>query len=113
MADGIGLIVYPVTDLAQAKPIYRALLGVDPYVDQPYYVGFRVDGREVGLDPNGHKKGMTGPVGYREVADIRAGVKELVAAGAKVHQDVQDVGGGKLTAMLADPDNNMVGLSQA
>jgi hypothetical protein len=29
-----------------------------------------VEGQNVGLDPNGHSKGMTGPVGYRHVDDI-------------------------------------------
>jgi hypothetical protein len=37
-------------------------LGVAPYVDAPYYVGFKVGELEVGLDPNGHRKGQTGPI---------------------------------------------------
>ena len=43
----IKLIVYPVRDLARAKTFYRALLGVDPYVDSPFYVGYRVGEQEI------------------------------------------------------------------
>jgi hypothetical protein len=32
------------------------------HADQPYHVGFRT-GEQVGLDPNGHAKGMTGRSG--------------------------------------------------
>ena len=64
MSDGISLLVYPVTDLGRAKALFTALLGVEPYADQPYYVGYRVGGQEIGLDPNGHAK-APGPIGYR------------------------------------------------
>ncbi len=36
-----------------------------------YYVGFKVGDQDIGLGPNGHAKGMTGPVGYRNVNDIK------------------------------------------
>jgi catechol 2,3-dioxygenase-like lactoylglutathione lyase family enzyme len=53
----------PVKDIARAKALYNDLLGVEPIMDQPHYVGDRVGGQDVGLDPNGHSKGMTIPVG--------------------------------------------------
>ena len=71
MDQGIRLFVYPVKDLAQAKTLYRTLLGVEPYTDEAYYVGFRVADQEIGLDPHGHRKGMTGPVGYWHTNDIQ------------------------------------------
>ena len=71
MASGMQLIVYPVKDLAQAKKLYSALLGVAPYVDSPYYVGFRVGDQEIGLDPNGHLQGLTAPLAYWWVDDIK------------------------------------------
>jgi len=40
MTSGISTIIYPVQDLAQAKTLYGKLLGVAPYPDQAYYVGF-------------------------------------------------------------------------
>jgi predicted enzyme related to lactoylglutathione lyase len=112
MSQGISLIVYPVADLAKATALYRELIGVDPYAESPYYVGFRVDGQEVGLDPNGHKKGMTGPLCYVPVEDIKTRLQELVDAGAEVVEDVHDVGGGKLIATFKDADGNITGLAQ-
>jgi predicted enzyme related to lactoylglutathione lyase len=105
-------IIFPVRDLGQAKQTFGQWLGAEPYVDQPYYVGFRVGDQEVGLDPNGHRQGLTGPVPYVLVDDIRGRLQSLVAAGAQVVQDVRDVGNGRLVASLKDADGNMLGLMQ-
>ena len=112
MNNGISTIIYPVKDVAQAKPIYAALLGVAPYVDSAYYVGYRVGDQEVGLDPHGHKKGMTGPIGYRDVPDIQASLQQLVDAGAQVQEAPHDVGAGLLIATVKDADGNVLGLRQ-
>jgi predicted enzyme related to lactoylglutathione lyase len=112
MTAGLKTIVYPVKDIDRAKALFTALLGVEPYADQPYYVGFKDAGQDVGLDPNGHAKGLTGPVPYWHVDDIRARLAALVEAGAEVLQDVQDVGGGRLIASVKDTDGNLVGLLQ-
>jgi len=92
--------------------LYRKFLGVDPYADAAYYVGFRVGDQEIGLDPNGHKKGMTGPIRYRQVEDIKRSLQALLDAGAQAQQEVTDVGGGKLIASVKDADGNMIGLLQ-
>ena len=113
MTAGIRTIIYPVKDLAQAKPLYRQLLGVEPYMDEAYYVGFNVDGQDVGLDPHGHSKGMTGPLSYWHVDDIEASLKMLLDAGAEAQQAVKDVGGGKLIASVKDADGNVIGLLQS
>ena len=109
MTHGMNTIIVPVKDLARAKSLYATLLGVQPYIDEPYYVGFRVGGQELGLDPNGHTHGATG---YWQVDDIRASAQELVRAGAQSVQDAKDVGGGRLTAVLKDVDGNIIGLLQ-
>jgi predicted enzyme related to lactoylglutathione lyase len=106
-------IIYPVKDLTQAKTLYSRLLGVAPYVDAAYYVGFRVGDQEVGLDPNGHKQGLAGPIGYWEVEDIKESVQQLLDSGAEVQQEVKDVGGGKLIASVKDADGNITGLMQS
>ncbi|MEU2282626.1 VOC family protein [Streptomyces sp. NPDC013178] len=112
MTTGLQTIIYPVKDIDRAKALFSALLGVEPYADEPYYVGFKAAGQDVGLDPNGHAKGMTGPVPYWHVDDIRARLAALLEAGAEVLQDVQDVGGGRLIAYVKDADGNLVGLLQ-
>jgi predicted enzyme related to lactoylglutathione lyase len=106
-------VLYPVKDIAAAKQVYGHLLGVAPSMDEAYYVGFDVDGQHIGLDPNGHGKGMNGPVGYWHVDDINESLAALLAAGAATQQPVSDVGGGKLVATVADADGNVIGLLQA
>jgi len=112
MSEGIKTLIYPVRHIEQTKSLLKIVLGVEPYVDAPYYVGFRTDGSEIGLDPNGHGQGMTGPVPYTEVADIKATYDLLVEAGAEGVQDPKDVGQGKLIAYVKDADGNMIGLMQ-
>lgn len=112
MTAGLHTIIYPVKDLDRTKALFTALLGTEPYADEPYYVGFKDAGQDVGLDPNGHAKGMTGPVPYWHVADIKATHAALLEAGAESLQDVHDVGGGRLIASVKDADGNLVGLLQ-
>ena len=113
MNQGISLFVYPVKDIAQAKTLYSTLLGVEPYVDGAYYVGFRIGDQEIGLDPNGHSKGMTGPIGYCQVNDIQKSLQALLDAGAQTQQEITDVGGGRLIASVKDADSNIIGLIQS
>ncbi len=112
MSQRIEVTVYPVSDLAQAKTLFRTLLGVEPYADQPYYVGFRVGDQEIGQDPYGHNKGITGPIVYVTVTDIQSSLNQLLETGAQPVQPVQDVGGGKLIASVKDADGNNIGLVQ-
>ena len=109
MNQGVTTVVYPVKDLAKAKALFSALLGVEPYADAPYYVGYKVAGQDIGLDPNGHKHGMTP---YYQVDDIKQSLQALLDAGATPVQDVKDVGGGKLIAVVKDADGNIIGLTQ-
>ena len=111
VTSGLKTVVVPVRDLGQAKAVYEALLGVPPYTDAAYYVGFRVGDQEFGLDPNGHRQGITAPVCYWEVADMPQAVKQLQDAGAEVVQEPRDVGGGKLIARVRDADGNVTGLA--
>jgi predicted enzyme related to lactoylglutathione lyase len=105
----IKTVIYPVKDIARAKNLYQKLLRTEPYANQSYYVGFRIGDMEIGLDPNGHDAGMTP---YFNVDDIKRVLQSLVDEGASIHQDIKDVGGGKLTAILKDTDGNIIGLVQ-
>lgn len=110
MNQGVRTIIYPVKDIARAKTLFCKLLGVEPYADQPYYVGFRVGDQEIGLDPNGHYWGMTG---YYHVDDIKQSLQSILDAGAHIQQEIKDVGGGRLTATVRDADGNIIGLIQS
>lgn len=109
---GIRTVLIPVTDVAAAKAMYTALLGLSPQADAPYYVGFDTGGQHIGLVPNGGPQGMTAPVSYWHVADIEAKLAEVTAAGATVKEAAHDVGGGRLVATVTDPDGNVIGILQ-
>ena len=110
MSTGMRLIVYPVKDLAKSKVLFNQLLGVEPYADASYYVGYRVGDLEFGLDPQGEGPG---PIAYWEVADIRSSLRALLDAGAQAHQDVKNVGRGLLIATVKDAEGNVYGLRQS
>ena len=108
--QGIKIVLHPVSDMAAAKPVYTALLGIPPQADSDYYVGFDVEGQHIGLVPGGGPQGMTSPVAYWHVPDIEAKLAEVTAAGATVKEAAHDVGGGRLVASFTDPDGNVLGL---
>jgi hypothetical protein len=49
--QGIKAVLHPVSDLAKAKAVYAALLGVPPQADAPYYVGFEAEASTSGWWP--------------------------------------------------------------
>ena len=110
--QGIKTVLHPVSDLAAAKAVYTALLGIPPQHDAPYYVGYDTAGQHIGLVPNGGPQAMTSPVAYWHVADIEAKLAEVTAAGATLKDPVRDVGGGRLVATVTDLDGNVLGLLQ-
>jgi len=110
--QGIKTVLHPVSDLAAAKAVYTALLGMPPQHDSSYYVGYDAEGQHIGLVPGGGPQGMTSPVAYWHVADIEAKLAEVTAAGAAVKESPHDVGGGRLVASFTDPDGNVLGLIQ-
>ncbi|MEU9022075.1 VOC family protein [Actinomadura sp. NPDC048394] len=110
--QGIKTVLHPVTDLAAAKAVYTALLGVSPTADSEYYVGFDAEGQHIGLVPQGGPQQMDSPVAYWHVPDIEAKLAEVTAAGAALKEAARDVGGGRLVATFTDPDGNVLGLIQ-
>jgi predicted enzyme related to lactoylglutathione lyase len=108
--QGIKTVLHPVSDLAAAKAVYTALLGVPPLADESYYVGFEAAGQHIGLVPGGGAQAMSSPVAYWHVSDIEAKLAEVTAAGATVKEAPHRVGGGRLVATFADPDGNILGL---
>jgi predicted enzyme related to lactoylglutathione lyase len=107
--QGVQTILHPVTDLEKAKPVYAALLGVEPIADSPYYVGFEAEGQQIGLVPNSD---LTSPTAYWHVTDIEAKIADITAAGGTLKDAPKDVGGGRLVATLTDPDGNVLGILQ-
>jgi predicted enzyme related to lactoylglutathione lyase len=107
----VSLIIYPAADLVAAKTFLRELIGADPYVDSPQYVGYKSGNTEIGLIPN-HDNRTPAGLAYWDVDDIAARVTALEAAGGTVVQPVTDVGYGLLVASVKDPNGVTVGLRQ-
>ena len=105
----VSLIVYPAKELASTKQIFSKFLGAEPYVDGPYYVGYKVGDMEIGLDPNAQN---AGPVTFIDVADIKSSLQEIMALGATLQQDIKDVAKGLLVASVRDKDGNILGFRQ-
>jgi catechol 2,3-dioxygenase-like lactoylglutathione lyase family enzyme len=110
MFIGLRTVVYPVDDLTAAKRWWTDLLGFPPYFDEPYYVGFAVNGYELALDPSGRAESGPGPVTYWGVDDVEAALATLRKAGAAEHAPVTDHGGGIRSAVAATPDGTLVGV---
>src|SRR5205085_1177689 len=92
MVLGLRTAIYPAPDLAAAKRWYTDMLGVAPYFDEPFYVGFSVGGFELGLLPNA-TPGTVGPQPLWGVADIGSAYSRLIELGASPLEPITVVGG--------------------
>lgn len=111
---GLRTAKYSAKDLAKAKEWYSRVLGIQPYFDQPFYVGFNVGGYELGITPDDKaaaKRAESG-IAYWGVDDARTAYKRLVEAGATPLEEVQDVGEGILIGAVHDPFGNVLGVIQ-
>jgi predicted enzyme related to lactoylglutathione lyase len=110
---GLRTAIYHVNDIERGKAWYSKVLGVDPYFDQPFYVGYNVGGYELGLQPDeaaGAAARAEGAVAYWGVPDAAAAFQQLIELGATTHEVVQDVGEGIKVGTVKDPFGNILGV---
>jgi predicted enzyme related to lactoylglutathione lyase len=109
---GLRTIIYHVADLTAAKQWYARATGVEPYFDEPYYVGFEIGGFELGLDPNPQSgmSGLGGTTAYWGVENAEDALAHLVSVGAALKSPVTDVGGGIRVGSAIDPFGNEIGV---
>jgi predicted enzyme related to lactoylglutathione lyase len=108
--QGLRTVIYGVSgDLDEAKAWYADVLGVEPYFDEPFYVGFDVGGYELGLDPDA-EPGNGGAVAYWGVSDAEAALARLLEKGTTEREGVREVGDGIRTATVTDPFGNVLGV---
>lgn len=109
---GLRTVVYYVSDLQAAKKWYSLATGIEPYFDEPFYVGFNIGGYELGLDPDRANgvSGAGGSTAYWGVTNADRALEELVAVGATLKTAVIDVGGGIRVGAVFDPFGNELGV---
>jgi predicted enzyme related to lactoylglutathione lyase len=114
MFQGLRTAAYQVKELDKAKEWYGKVLGLQPYFDQPFYVGFNVGGFELGLVPTEDAEPNRAPAGisYWGVADAQAAYKRLVELGASGFEPIRDVGEEILIGAVRDPFGNVLGVIQ-
>ena len=109
---GLRTTIYRVSDIQLAKEWYADFLGFQPYFDEPFYVGFNVEGFELGLQPEEEvvKTKSEGVNTYWGVKDIDATFARLISMGATEHEKPTDVGGNIKVALVKDPWGNLFGI---
>jgi catechol 2,3-dioxygenase-like lactoylglutathione lyase family enzyme len=104
---GLRTVIYPAPDLAAARSWWTEFLGMEPYFDKPFYVGFSPGGYELGLLPDADP--ASGALTYWGVDDVAGAVVAALTAGASEHGPPTDVGDGIITATVKTPDGSIVG----
>ena len=110
MLNKLRTVIYHVEDLQKAKEWYIQLTGVKPYFDEPFYVGFEINGCELGLDPDMDRI-VPGnhSVSFWSVNDIQAAVNKAVEIGGIIFSGINSVGEGISVATITDPFGNHIG----
>ena len=110
--QGLRTVCYKVGNIDAAKKWYSGVLGVQPYFDQPFYVGFNIAGYELGLQPTEHPSDVpsTTVTAYWAVDDVQKEFASLLAAGAKAIEPPTNVGGELVIATVQDPWGNAFGI---
>lgn len=83
-------------------------LGIEPYFDELFYVGFSVGGYEIGLNPGADT--LFGPVTYIGVDSVEEGLARAEAQGSTVVSGIEDVGEGIKIVHLMSPTGDRFGL---
>lgn len=108
---GLRTLGYKVPDLAKAKEWYANILGIQPYFDEPFYVGFNVAGYELGLIPDEGKLVCGDNIQvYWGVENVQQQYDRLLTAGATEHEKPTDVGDNIVVATVKDPWGNIFGI---
>jgi len=109
---GLRTLGYKVGNIDQAKAWYTKILGIEPYFDQPFYVGFNVAGYELGLQPveDGNYTTGTNTTTYWGVDDVQEAWDVLLSNGAIAIEEPADVGDSIVVATVLDPWGNTFGI---
>ena len=109
---GLRTTIYKVGDLLKAKEWYSKAFQTEAYFNEPFYVGFNIDGYELGLlpDENPTTDKTDNVLSYWGVDDVTKEHQRLVDLGAAEHENPTNVGGELMVASVKDPWGNVIGL---
>jgi predicted enzyme related to lactoylglutathione lyase len=110
---GLRTAIYKVSSLADAKEWYSKVFDTQPYFDEVFYVGFDIQGYELGLVPDDDEpnvKKSTNVVVYWGVDSIQEEFDRLLVLGATVFENPENVGDGVMVATVKDPWQNVLGI---
>ncbi|MDB5237559.1 MAG: bleomycin resistance protein [Parcubacteria group bacterium] len=106
---GLRTTIYKVADLAAAKEWYTKAFQCEPYFDEPYYVGFSINGYELGLQAEEVPVGENVAT-FWGVSDIDAEYERFIGCGAVAVEPPMGVGGEIKVATFKDPWGNLIGI---
>jgi predicted enzyme related to lactoylglutathione lyase len=108
---GLRTVIYRVPDVTLARDWYADVLDRQPYFDEAYYVGFDINGFELGIQPDSAAiRQEGGGVAYWGVPNADSAHVRQLGSGAQRRSDVEDVGGGVRIATVFDPFGNVLGV---
>jgi predicted enzyme related to lactoylglutathione lyase len=109
---GLRTAKYTARDLPEAREWYARVLGIRPYFDEPFYVGFSVGGYELGIVPDENAAAVRPEAGlaYWGVTSADSAFERLLSLGAVAVEPVEDVGGGIRVGTVRDPFGNLLGV---
>lgn len=109
---GLRTTIYKVPDLEKAREWYAKAFQTEPYFDQPFYVGFNIQGYELGLQPIESDEHTIGEnvLSYWGVNDVQKEYNRLIELGARTHEAPENVGGDIVVATVRDPWGNVIGV---
>ncbi len=109
---GLRTTIYKVADITAAKAWYANVFETQPYFDDSFYVGFNIGGYELGLHPEESPVAdkAESVLTYWGVENVAQEMSRFIAAGATVHEQPQEVGGGIIVASVKDLWGNIIGL---
>lgn len=109
---GLRTCIYKVGDIEKAKKWYATAFGIEPYWDEPFYVGFNIGGYELGLlaGENPITEKAESVVTYWGVNEIEKVYKHFLESGATENEKPESVGGPLMVATVKDPWGNVIGL---
>ncbi len=105
---GLRSAQFRVEDMTGAKEWYANLFDIEPYFDEPFYVGFEVMGYEFGLMPG--EASEHGALFLWATEDPKGFIDRAVALGATEKMEPQDTGDGIVVGTFIDPFGNEFGV---